>query len=97
MHNETAPLRPITNELGITLNLLLSNVKTLLACTLVAIAVGFVYLAIAKPQLEFAARLLVSPEEGLEEPQRRLEPIRPAVDEGEDVSFPPGHVTVPGV
>lgn len=72
VNHDQVHLRQASNELQITLGLLLRNIKTLAACTGFAIVLGVAYLAVASPTLEFSARLLVlSGERPLDEVQRR--------------------------
>ncbi|MBC8353567.1 MAG: hypothetical protein H8E66_16330 [Planctomycetes bacterium] len=72
MDSEQVGLRQSSNEIEITLGLLMRNIKTLVACTGIAIGLGAVYLAVACPTLEFTARLLVlSGERPLDEVQTR--------------------------
>ncbi|MEO8493619.1 MAG: hypothetical protein ABI614_01010 [Planctomycetota bacterium] len=72
MANERVHLSPASGELQITLDLLLRNMKTLIATTGCAIVLGVAYLAVASPTHEFSARLLVlSGDRPLDEVQKK--------------------------
>ncbi len=54
------PNMQTSNEVSVTLNLLVVNYRTLLVSTVCAIGLGVAYLAIVTPTLELSARLLVT-------------------------------------